>query len=105
MAVAVVQEWTTTDRETPRFDAVSAEIRRRTGGMPDGMLFHCAGFDGDTFRVFSAWESRDQFDRFRDEVILPAVQAVAPGGEEPQTHSYELQAVAVPEGRAVSSGA
>ena len=106
MAVAVVQEWATTDRGTANYDAVSGEIRRRSGGMPEGMMFQCAGFDGDTFRVFSVWDSRERFDRFRDEVIMPSVEAAATGGREPdETRSYELHNVMAPEARPVGPGA
>ena len=104
MAVAVVQEWAATNRDTGGYDAVSAEIRSRTGGRPEGMMFQCAGFDGDTFRVFSVWDSRERFDRFLSEVVMPAVQAAAPpGGSEPETHSYELHGVMAPEAQQAGS--
>ena len=96
MAVAVVQEWPNAERTTQGYDAVSGEIRQRTGGAPDGLLFQCAGFDGDTFRVFSAWESPGHFKRFFDDVLMPVVHAAAAGGTEPETRQYELHAVTVP---------
>jgi hypothetical protein len=105
MAVAVVQEWPATNRETTGFDAVSAEIRRRIGGAPAGLAFQCAGFDADTFRVFSVWESVVDFERFLEDVIMPAVRAAAPpGGAEPQTHWYELHAVMAPEAHRAGAG-
>ncbi len=102
MAVAVVQEWAATDRGTANYDAISSEIRRRSGGWPEGLMFQCAGFDGDTFRIFSVWDSRDRFERFRDEVIMPAVAASASGGREPdETRAYELHDAMTPEARPV----
>jgi hypothetical protein len=106
MAVAVVQEWAATNRETRGYDQVSAEIRRRSSGWPEGLLFQCAGFDGDTFRVFSAWDAREYFDRFEREVLMPAVEAAAPAdGSPPQTHSYELHAAMVPQAGQVGARA
>ena len=80
MAIAVMQEWTATDRRTKGYEAVSNEIRSRVDGPIEGFLFHAAGFDGDTFRIFEVWDSAEQLERFNEEVLMPAVRAAMEAG-------------------------
>ncbi len=62
---------------------------------PEGLIFHTAGptSDGGSWRIFDVWESKDAFERFSQERLMPAIQEVtggqAPPGE-PRTDLYEL---------------
>jgi hypothetical protein len=53
---------------------------------PEGLLVHSAGPSSDGWYVYDMWESKDHFQRFADEMLIPAVQEVAPDqmGGEPQ---------------------
>jgi hypothetical protein len=92
MPVAVVQDWIEpeTDRSTASYDAVSARLAE--GQMPpDGLLVHTAGFTGNGFRNFEVWETREQFDRFLQERLLPLIAEVGrPDSTPPQLTAYEL---------------
>jgi len=92
MPVAIVQDWIEeeTDRSTASYDAVSARLQE--GQMPpDGMLVHTAGFTGQGFRVFEVWETREQFDRFLHEQLLPLIAEVGRSDSTaPQLTAYEL---------------
>jgi hypothetical protein len=43
---------------------------------PDGLILHTAGPTSDGWRIFDVWESRDAFDRFNNELIMPAVEDI-----------------------------
>jgi hypothetical protein len=92
MAVAVVQDWVEeeTDRSTTNYDAVSERLQA-LGEPPAGMLVHTAGFTGNGFRIFEVWESREDFERFVNDTLMPIVQDVAPAEDrQPQQTIYEL---------------
>jgi hypothetical protein len=57
-----------------RFDAVDA---------PEGLLVHSAGPTPDGWYVYDIWKSKEDFERFGDEQIGPAVRKVT-GRDDPQ---------------------
>jgi hypothetical protein len=59
------------------YDALHAEILEASGGKVPGLLLHYARSVGDGFQVVEVWESQDDFHRFNDEVVLPAVGRLA----------------------------
>jgi hypothetical protein len=50
--------------------------------LPDGCRAHIAGPTGEGFRVITVWDSEEDFQRFRDEKLVPAIEEVTggPGG-------------------------
>ena len=45
---------------------------------PAGLIYHAAGVqDNGNWQSVSVWETEDDYDRFRDERLLPAVREVA----------------------------
>ena len=55
------------------YDAVSG--RAMPGDrLPEGCQLHIAGPVEQGWRVITVWESRDVFDRFREEKLLPAIR-------------------------------
>jgi hypothetical protein len=92
MAVAVVQDWVEeeTDRSTTNYDAVSERLQAQDE-PPAGLLVHTAGFTGHGFRIFEVWESRDDYERFFNERLMPLIQDVASDDDrQPQQTIYEL---------------
>ena len=49
--------------------------------LPDGCELHIGGPVEQGWRVITVWESREAFDRFREEKLLPAIRELA--GDEP----------------------
>jgi hypothetical protein len=89
MAVAIVQEWQVQDNTTAVYDGVDEIIMKE--GLPQGLIFHCAGFVGDLFRIFDVWESSDDFDRFMKDRLWPALEQVGAADDPPPTvTTYEL---------------
>jgi hypothetical protein len=92
MAVAVVQDWVEeeTDRSTTNYDAVSERLQAQDE-PPAGLLVHTAGFTGHGFRIFEVWESREDYERFFNERLMPLIQDVASDDDrQPQQTIYEL---------------
>ena len=96
MPVAVVQEWREeeTDRSTTNYDAIHERLMQ--SGPIEGFLLHTAGFTGRGFRVFEVWESREHYDRFVEERLMPIVREMAPADSRPpELTVYELHGFVV----------
>jgi quinol monooxygenase YgiN len=94
MAVAVVQEFPIEgdDRTTTNYDRVQEALGTRTD-RPAGGLVHTAGFDEEAgvFRIFDVWESREAWETFLNDRLMPTVRPMMEqGGRAPQTRVYEL---------------
>jgi hypothetical protein len=61
------------------YEAVTSKVMP-DGRLPDGCELHIAGPVEDGWRVITVWQSREAFDRFRDEHLLPAFREL--GGEQ-----------------------
>jgi hypothetical protein len=57
---------------------------------PEGLILHTAGQGPNGWRVFDVWESREHFERFFEEQVLPTAQEIdAPPMSDPEI--YELR--------------
>jgi hypothetical protein len=97
MAIAMVQEFPVEpdDRSTTNYDAV-AERLNVAADPPAGLLIHTAGFTGTgLFRIFDVWESQEDWQRFREERLMPAIQPLMESGGAPPSadYTYELYSV------------
>ena len=71
--------------------------RLQAEGPIDGLLVHAAGFSPQGFRIFEVWESREHFERFMRDRLVPLIQDVAGGdSRQPETEVYELHSFQVP---------
>lgn len=65
------------------------------GNMPEGAVFHVAGFDASGIRVTDIWDSAEQFNTFVQTRLMPGtVEAGIPG--EPQVEVFPAYAIYVP---------
>ena len=62
------------------YEAVTSKVMP-DGQLPDGCELHIAGPVEQGWRVITVWDSREAFDRFREEKLLPAFREL--GGEGP----------------------
>ncbi len=60
-----------------QFDQIRASVDA-DNNPPDGLLYHASGPIDGGWGVIDFWASREQFDRFAQERISPAVAAVDP---------------------------
>jgi hypothetical protein len=81
------------------YDALHAEILRRSDGRNDGLLLHVGRATPGGFQVLEVWESRELFDRFNAEVIGPATAELTggqPPAQEPAMDAFEPRGLIVP---------
>ena len=99
MAFALVQDFSQQDGDTSttNYDAIHAAIMSKVAD-PAGLIVHTAGFTGDGFRIFEVWESKEQCEKFTNEVVMPTVMEVTGGnpGSPPKTTLYELHSIVRP---------
>jgi hypothetical protein len=62
------------------------------GDVPDGAVLHVAGFDEGDLRVTDVWDSPEQFQRFVEERLMPAVKEIGIEGE-PEVRFYPVALV------------
>jgi hypothetical protein len=98
MAIAVVQEFPIEgdDRTTTNYDRIQEELRVRDD-PPAGGRVHVAGFDEEAgvFRIFDVWESREAWEAFFNDRLMPIVGPLMEQGRAPVTRTYELHDVMV----------
>jgi hypothetical protein len=97
MAYCFIQDWVEpeTDRSTTNYDAVSERVRPHAGEAT-GFIAHAAGFTGNGFRIIEIWESKEDCERFLNDVVMPAVGEVVSDAKMPETTGYELHALVLP---------
>jgi hypothetical protein len=68
---------------------------------PDGLIVHSAGQGEQGWYIYDIWESKEDFERFMQEKLMPAMQAVMgdqmPGpGEGPQPQFFPVEVLVKP---------
>lgn len=76
MSVVIVSEFEGGNQEV--YEQVSAKVLP-DGQLPGGQQVHIAGPVENGWRVISVWDSEEQFQRFREERLLPALQESGQG--------------------------
>jgi hypothetical protein len=67
---------------TNMYDAVSSEMDV-ANNPPDGLIFHWAGEVDGKWTTMNIWETREAYDRFREERLFPAIRNVS--GMDPES--------------------
>jgi hypothetical protein len=101
VAVCVIQDWVEeeTERSTRIYDAVSARLATEQTPVPEGFIVHEAGWTGKGFRIIKIWETREQFDRYLSERVMPIVAEVGgANGKAPDIAAYELHGLVTRDG-------
>ena len=78
MAVVLSFSWAGATPE--QYDAVR-DLVRWEEDAPDGAVLHVAWFDADGLRVTDVWNTEDDFNRFMQERLAPAIEKVGIEGE------------------------
>lgn len=50
------------------------------GGLPAGQMFHCAGPSADGWTIVAIHDSRESWEDFRDNILMPRMQQGIDGG-------------------------
>lgn len=76
MAVVVVNQIPAGDQSF--YDEVTARVLPN-GQLPEGCQVHIAGPMEEGWRVITVWDSEEQFQQFRNEKLIPAIEEVGRG--------------------------
>ena len=72
-----------------QYDRLNGEIKED----PDGLILHTASEHGGGMRIIDVWESKDAYERFERETLMPAMERIGaqpPEGGPPPRDEYEL---------------
>ncbi len=73
-----------------QYDAVRASVQWESD-IPDGAIFHVAWFRDGGMTVVDVWETQEQFERFFQNRLVPAVEQAGIQGE-PQMNWHDAHA-------------
>jgi hypothetical protein len=84
------------------YDAVHAELLKQSGQAVDGLVLHVGRSTSDGFQVIEVWESREQFERYYEEVVDPIVDRIS-GGQAPPARAqiseeFDVRGLVIPHG-------
>jgi hypothetical protein len=92
MAYGVTHKFKGGTRE--QYDAVAAVVHP-PDGLPEGQIHHIAGPDEDGWVVAAIHDSKESWEKFRDETLMPGLQEVGdkglPGPPEETTFEIEVE--------------
>jgi hypothetical protein len=63
-----------------QYEASIAAVHPAAGVLPDGQVFHAAGESAGGWTIIAVHDSQQSWERFRDEILLPRMQAGIDGG-------------------------
>jgi len=63
-----------------QYEASIAAVHPTPDTLPDGQIFHAAGPSADDWTIVAVHESQDNWERFRDDILMPRMQQGIKGG-------------------------
>jgi hypothetical protein len=92
VAYGVVHRFAGATKE--QYEASIAAVHPNGGrDLPEGQIFHVAGPSQDGWTVVAIHDSRESWERFRDNALMPQLQAGIEGGfpSPPQETTFEVE--------------
>jgi hypothetical protein len=96
MAYGVVHHFAGGTQE--QYEASIAAVHPGPGKLPDGQVFHAAGPSEGGWTILAVHESQESWEKFRDGILLPRMQAGIDGGfaAPPEETTIDLVALQTP---------
>lgn len=90
MAYAIVHHFPGGTAE--QYEASIAAVHPSRDSLPEGQIFHAGGPSEGGWTIVAVHESRESWARFRDDILMPRMQAGIEGGfsSPPQETAYEV---------------
>jgi hypothetical protein len=91
MAYGVVHQFAGGTKE--QYDASIAAVHPADGSLPEGQVFHAAGASEGGWTIIAIHESKEGWERFRDETLMPTMARGIEGGftAPPVETGFEVQ--------------
>ncbi len=78
-----------------QYDVTVAALHGPDGALPEGQLFHVAGSVPGGWEVFALHDSKASWEKFRDEILAPRMQAGIEGGFTTPPEETEIEVTSV----------
>jgi hypothetical protein len=78
MAYAVIHHFPGGTKE--QYEASLAAVHPSKGSLPKGQIFHAGGSSGDGWTIIAVHDSKESWERFRDDILLPRLKDGVKGG-------------------------
>lgn len=90
MAYGVVHKFAGGTQE--QYDASIAAVHPEDGSLPKGQQFHAAGPSADGWTIVAVHDSKENWELFRDGILIPAMTAGIAGGftAPPEETGFEI---------------
>ena len=74
-----------------QYEASLAAVHPNRETLPQGQIFHAAGPTADGWTIVAVHDSKENWETFRDNILMPKMQAGIKGGfaEPPQETAFE----------------
>lgn len=63
-----------------QYEASIAAVHPGEGQMPEGQVFHAAGASAGGWTIMAVHDSKESWETFRNEILIPRMQAGIEGG-------------------------
>jgi hypothetical protein len=75
-----------------QYEASLSAVHPNRNTLPKGQTFHAAGPSSGGWTIVAIHDSRESWERFRDEILGPRLQNGVPGGftSQPQEQAFEI---------------
>jgi hypothetical protein len=75
-----------------QYEASIAAVHPSRDRLPSGQIFHVAGASAGGWTIMAVHDSEESWERFRDDILMPQMQAGIPGGftAPPQETAFEV---------------
>jgi hypothetical protein len=78
MAYGIVHKFAGGTKE--QYDATIRAVHPSADSLPDGQLFHFAGPSADGWTIVGIHDSKESWERFRDDILMPKMSQGIEGG-------------------------
>jgi hypothetical protein len=93
MAYAIVHHFA--GGTSDQYEASIAAVHPSDGSLPAGQIFHAAGPSEGGWTILAVHDSRESWESFRDEILMPKMQAGIDGGFASPPQETEVDLVTV----------
>ena len=81
------------------YDASHAALMKEPESSSEGLLLHVGRATSGGFQVIEVWETKDQYERFTREVLVPLLERLGGGqGPGPAVQEFEVRGLVIPRG-------